>query len=133
MDKYAQNLRSNLKIARNLGSAKEGTSHWWMQRFTSIMLIPLSIWFIILVIKIFSMKGEELFLLLRSPFNIILMMVFISTSIYHGLLGIKVIIEDYVHCEGWKFFLIILSQIVSYMTIIAVICAIATYHFVLLS
>ena len=39
-------LRSPLGRVRGLGSAKEGTSHWWQQRLTAIALVPLSVWFI---------------------------------------------------------------------------------------
>ena len=38
--------RSPLAKVRGLGSAKTGTSHWWMQRVTAVALIPLSFWLI---------------------------------------------------------------------------------------
>ena len=38
-------LRSPLGRVLGLGSAKDGTGHWWAQRVTSIALIPLTLWF----------------------------------------------------------------------------------------
>jgi len=38
--------RSPLANVRGLGSAKSGTSHWWMQRVTAVALVPLSFWLI---------------------------------------------------------------------------------------
>jgi len=46
-----RSLRSPLGRVRGMGSAKGGTHHWWMQRITSIALLPLSIWLI------FSLAG----------------------------------------------------------------------------
>ena len=39
-------LRTPLARVRGLGSAKDGTMHWWMQRVTAVLLAPLSIWFL---------------------------------------------------------------------------------------
>ena len=40
------NLRSPLGKVLGTGSAKEGVHHWWLQRLTSIALVPLTIWFV---------------------------------------------------------------------------------------
>ena len=37
-------MRTPLGRVRGLGSAKSGTHHWWMQRVTSIALLPLTLW-----------------------------------------------------------------------------------------
>ena len=37
-------LRTPLSKAKGLGSAKEGTSHFWHQRLTALLLIPLVLW-----------------------------------------------------------------------------------------
>ena len=38
--------RTALGRARGLGSAKEGVAHWWVQRVTALLLIPLVVWFV---------------------------------------------------------------------------------------
>jgi succinate dehydrogenase / fumarate reductase membrane anchor subunit len=43
-------LRTPLGRVRGLGSAKSGTHHWWMQRVTSLALLPLTIWFVLSMI-----------------------------------------------------------------------------------
>ena len=40
-------LRSPLGRVLGLGSAREGTHHWWVQRLTSVALVPLVIWFVV--------------------------------------------------------------------------------------
>ncbi|MFN7039089.1 MAG: succinate dehydrogenase, hydrophobic membrane anchor protein [Alphaproteobacteria bacterium] len=129
MSIISKNYKTDLKRVRGLGSAKDGTNSWWTQRLLSLALVPLSIWFASLCIRLAIYRGEDLHKLLKSPFNVIVMMVFIATGIYHGMLGIKEVIEDYVHKEGMKFFLIIIVKLVSYATIIASLSALFVYHF----
>lgn len=122
-------LRSNLSKARGLGSAHEGANHWWMQRVTAIALIPLVMWFVSSVIKATSYHGiDGVMYLLSSPFNAITMILFLGTSIYHGTLGIKVIIEDYVHCTCGNKFLDIFTKFVAVISIVAVTFTIFYVH-----
>ncbi len=39
-------MRTPLGRVRGLGSAKNGTHHWWMQRVTAVALVPLVVWFV---------------------------------------------------------------------------------------
>ena len=45
-------LRSPLGRAIGLGSAKEGVRHWWAQRMTALALVPLVLWFVIVVVEL---------------------------------------------------------------------------------
>ena len=49
-------IQTPLARVRYLGSAKEGSNHWWWQRLTAIMLIPLTLWF---VASICMMTGAD--------------------------------------------------------------------------
>ena len=44
-------LRSPLGKVRGLGSAKNGTHHWWMQKVSAVALVPLTIWFVYLALN----------------------------------------------------------------------------------
>ena len=44
--------RTALGRVRGLGAAKDGTHHWWVQRLTSIALVPLTLWFVISVVRL---------------------------------------------------------------------------------
>ena len=95
-------LRSPLGRAKGLGSAHEGTGHWWTQRITSIALVPLTLWFVASVI---AMAGADYFAMqewLRSPVVAGILILFLVAGFYHGALGMQVVIEDYVHHEGAK-------------------------------
>ena len=54
-------MRSPLGRAVGLGSAKEGVEHWWRQRMTALLLVPLVVWFVIEVIGLFPSLGIRYF------------------------------------------------------------------------
>lgn len=108
-----------LKKAKGLGSAKHGTGHWFSQKVTSVALIPLAIWFVVLLICIAKNPDESLVTVLSSPANAILILLFLGTSLHHGSLGMQVIIEDYVHKECSKIFLLTVIKYASIATIVA--------------
>lgn len=88
--------------ARGLGSAKSGTTHWWMQRVTAAALIPLSYWLIKLLDLSASAPYAEAQAWLAVPVNSVGVIAFILAVFYHAGLGLRVVIEDYVGREGCK-------------------------------
>ena len=95
-------MRTSLGRVRGLGSAKEGTRHWWHQRLTAIALIPLSLWFAISLIWMVGDPYEEVTAWLAAPIPGTLMILMVGAGIYHLKLGMQVVIEDYVHTEWLK-------------------------------
>ena len=100
-------MRSDLGRVRGLGTAKEGVHHWWMQRLTAIALIPLTLWFIISIASLNSANYAETVNWLSIPLVSIFMILLVSATLYHALLGVQVIVEDYILHEGFKFLLLI--------------------------
>ena len=100
-------MRSDLGRVRGLGTAKEGVHHWWMQRLTAIALIPLTLWFIISIASLNSASYAETVNWLSTPLVSIFMILLVSSTLYHALLGVQVVVEDYIHHEGVKFLLLI--------------------------
>jgi len=95
-------LRSTLGRVRGLGSAKEGVTHWWAQRTTALALVPLSLWFAASVIGLAGADYTAVVAWFKSPFNATLMILLIGATFYHAVLGLQVVLEDYVHHEGRK-------------------------------
>lgn len=94
--------RSPLAKVRGLGSAKTGTSHWWMQRVTAVALIPLSFWLITFLDLCINAPYQQTVDWLASPFNTGCIVAWILAVFYHAALGLQVVIEDYVAAEGVK-------------------------------
>jgi succinate dehydrogenase / fumarate reductase membrane anchor subunit len=103
-------LRSPLARARGLGSAKEGTAHWWQQRVTAIALIPLSIWFIASAIGLAGSHYEHFQLWISIPGNAVLMLLMLLFLFHHAQLGLQVVIEDYVHDRGAQIAMLLLVK-----------------------
>ena len=79
----------------------EGIKHWKYSRISSISLIPLTIWFVAFFSKNFGMPFEQVALSLSTPVNSLMMLIFITATIFHLQQGLQVIIEDYVYTRLW--------------------------------
>jgi succinate dehydrogenase / fumarate reductase membrane anchor subunit len=87
---------------RGLGSAREGGHHWLEERFTSIALLLLSFW---LLFSLFLLPDLSLVIIkewLGSAWGAIPMALLVITAFKHGLDGLKVAVDDYVHDEGTR-------------------------------
>jgi succinate dehydrogenase / fumarate reductase membrane anchor subunit len=93
------NFRSPLANARGLGSSKSGVDHWWGQRLSAIALAPLLLWFIASIVNILGADYATAVAWIREPWTTILLVILIGTLFYHSQLGLRVIVEDYVHTE----------------------------------
>jgi succinate dehydrogenase / fumarate reductase membrane anchor subunit len=132
MSQYSKSaLRSNLGRVRGLGSAKSGAHHWWIERMTSLALIPLSVWFLASLIgSLLGASPAQLQAWIASPINGLLLAVFTAIMFVHASMGVQVIIEDYVHAEGKKIALILVKNVVIYSLLALTLAAIAKLHFV---
>ena len=88
---------------RGLGAAREGGQHWVAERVTSAALLLLGAWFVASLLLLPSLDRGTLIEWLRSPAGAIPMGLFVFTSFVHGLDGMKVVVDDYVHDEGNRF------------------------------
>lgn len=108
-------METPLHRVQGLGSSHSGVRHFWRQRMTATALIPLSIWFAWSILGLAGASEVQMlrFLTLSSlgiPLNAILMILFIGILLYHMVLGLQVVIDDYVHSEGGKIFLMLLMR-----------------------
>jgi succinate dehydrogenase / fumarate reductase membrane anchor subunit len=93
-------LRSPLGRVLGLGSAKEGVQHWWVQRLTSVALVPLSIWFAVSLLTLPSLDHATLHAWMSQSSTALLLIVFVVVAAWHSKLGVQVVVEDYVHGAG---------------------------------
>lgn len=96
------NMRTPLSRVRGLGSAKEGTDHFWRQRLTAIANVPLLLFFVVMVIGLQGASHASFVETMGSPLVAIIMLLVIISGAIHMRLGMQVVIEDYVHNEGTK-------------------------------
>ena len=96
----SKRLRNPLKTARGLGSAKDGTHHFVVQRVTAIALIFLSLYVLGLVISWIGGDYATVRASVAHPCNAVLLVAFLIAMFWHAKLGLQVVIEDYVHAPG---------------------------------
>lgn len=82
---------------KGLGSAHAGASHWLAQRVTAAVLAVLFLWFAFSFASLYGKEYLEVMVWVGTPFNTVLLVTLIVTAIYHAILGLQVVIEDYVH------------------------------------
>jgi len=90
-------LRSPIGRVLGLGAAKEGPAHWWSQRITAVALVALTLWFVASLLRFDPTDFAAVTDWVRSPVNAVLLILLIGVTIYHSMLGLQVVIEDYVY------------------------------------
>ena len=84
--------------------------HWWLQRVTALLLIPLIIWFVAALLAHTGADRNAVAGWLHGPVTYGLMLLLIGSAFWHAGLGLQVVIEDYVHDEGLKLALVLLAK-----------------------
>lgn len=75
---------------------QSAVQHWKLQRLTSVGLIPLTVWFLISVASLASADYATLHQWIAAPMTTTLLILFITLGGYHAILGVQVVLEDYV-------------------------------------
>ena len=88
---------------RGLGSAKHGTHHWLMQRYTAIGNVVLAVFLAASLALLPNYSYETVLEWISGPVPATAMALLVISVFWHARLGIQVLVEDYVHDEGLKF------------------------------
>lgn len=88
--------RTDLQRVQGLGAAGDGVHHWWAQRVSAIALIPLTPAFVIPFGRALGGGTEALLATYGSFGHALVAVLFIAVVAWHMMLGLQVVIEDYV-------------------------------------
>ncbi len=122
-------LQSPLARVLGYGSAKEGVHHWWVQRLTSVALIPLTVWFAVAVLSLPLDDRAAVAAWVANGWTPLLLILFVLIATWHSRLGVQVVIEDYVPAPGAKTFSLILSTFLHFLVAVAAIFAVLKVAF----
>lgn len=122
-------MRTPLKSARNLGSAKEGTDHFWKQRVTGVANVFLGLFLVWLIASLIGADHATVKARLAHPLIALAMLALIISGTLHMRLGMQTIIEDYVHGEGAKIVCLMLNTFFAAFIALASVFAILKINF----
>lgn len=88
---------------RGLGSAKSGSHHWLLQRFTAIGNLLTVLWLVASVLLLPDLSYASVTEWIARPVPAVIMALLVVSTFWHARLGMQVMIEDYVHEHANKF------------------------------
>lgn len=118
-------LRTPVKRARGLGSARSGTGHFWWQRVTAVVLALLVPWLLGTLVSLVGADHAAVAATIARPYNAILLSVFAVALFWHAKLGVQVVIEDYVHQRALEIALLLANLLFCALGALASLYAIA--------
>ncbi len=116
-------LRTPLARVLGSGAAKQGVHHWWVQRVTSIALVPLTLWFVFALAGLPSLEQHIVRGWMRSGLTPVWLTLLVLVLCHHSVSGLQVVIEDYVHGKALKIAALLASQFAH--GVVAVACVFA--------
>ena len=90
-------MATALKRVRGLGSARSGTETFWRQRVTAVANIPLVIFLILAIVTHIGADYGMMRAFIAHPLVALAFLALIISAAIHMRIGLKEIIEDYVH------------------------------------
>jgi succinate dehydrogenase / fumarate reductase membrane anchor subunit len=103
-------FRTPLARVKGLGSAKEGTTHFWRQRLTALLLIPLVLW-IGFSLAALPVDHATLVGWIQQSWVSVALVLLVIVTFYHAQLGLQVVIEDYVSSHARRTVILLLSNL----------------------
>lgn len=94
--------RTSRGTAIGLGAAGTGVHHWWTTRVESVALLPLGLLFVFPFAGALGEGHVAVREVYGNWFNAIVAVLFLAVGFHHLMLGVQVVIEDYVHHKGWR-------------------------------
>ncbi|MBS0236244.1 MAG: succinate dehydrogenase, hydrophobic membrane anchor protein [Proteobacteria bacterium] len=120
--------RSDTAKIQGLGSARSGAYQHIIQRVTALALIPLSVWFVVSIIILMRSSNEKMVEFISSPAHLVAMILMTIWGMAHGMIGIRMIIEDYVKYELLRATLLLTLYFLCVITALSSIVAALTLH-----
>ena len=97
-------METPLARVRGLGSAHHGGEEWWAVRMNSVALLGLSVWLLVSLVRLPDLSQTTIVEWLRQPLAAVPMLLLIGTVFWHANKGLREVVDDYAHDEGWRAF-----------------------------
>ncbi len=119
----AREYRTKLRLARGRGAAHEGPGHFWAQRLTAVASIVLAAFVMILAVILAGKDYAAARAIVARPLVTAGLMLAAAAFVWHMMIGMQVIIEDYVHSPGLKAALLMANALFSALILVLALAA----------
>lgn len=85
--------------ASNDAPDPRATRHWLSQRFSAVALVPLGLWFLYSVLGLPDLGYGSVNAWIAMPPHAAMLGLFAWCALWHSVLGLQVVVEDYVARE----------------------------------
>jgi succinate dehydrogenase / fumarate reductase, membrane anchor subunit len=99
---------------RGLGSAKAGSHHWLLQRFTAIGNLLSVLWLVGSILMLPNLNYDVVREWIAQPVSATIMGLLIVSTFWHARLGVQVMFEDYVVDPANKFAIIVALNLLAF-------------------
>jgi succinate dehydrogenase / fumarate reductase membrane anchor subunit len=107
--------RTPLGRVRGLGSAKHGVGHFIGQRVSAVAMVFLALWGVYSALEIAQADYASARAWLGSPWHAVPLALILGVGLYHGQIGMQVVVEDYIHKPATRNTLLILNLFVAWL------------------
>ncbi|MFK8040312.1 MAG: succinate dehydrogenase, hydrophobic membrane anchor protein [Rickettsiaceae bacterium] len=114
---------TNLSKIKGSRKNHSGVVHWLHQRFSAICIALMTFWLICFIKSIAYKDALNFISIVQKPWNLIALTFTVVIGLYHGIIGMRVILEDYISCICIRNAIVTLLYIFYLVTIIAFIFA----------
>jgi succinate dehydrogenase / fumarate reductase membrane anchor subunit len=105
-------LKSPLRRVTYLGSAKGGSGHWFAQRVSAVALVLLGLWLVAALATMGGGSHANVVAWLSSPVTAAFAVLLVLVAAWHAVLGLQVVIEDYVGAKGQRLAVLLVVKFV---------------------
>ena len=117
-------------LGRVLGlGAGGGSHHWWLQRLSSMALVPLSAWFVVALVRLPDVQWATVHGWLARPLSTVLLLLLVPTLLHHSCVGVRVVVEDYVPNRRAKTLMLLALQFLHFIVGVAAVFAVLKIAF----
>ena len=82
------------------GRSNSASQYWLLERFVALAILPFSIWFLACAVRYASADRGAVAAWIGDPITGIAVVIMVVLSLCHMVLGLSVIIDDYVHSSA---------------------------------
>lgn len=110
-----RDFQTPLAKVKGVGAAHEGVHHWIHQRISAVALIFLGLWLVYSLACHGNDSYTDVITWLANPWTATGMFLFTIAVTYHAVLGIQVIVEDYIHSPFWRYISLLFLKLILFL------------------